>query len=188
MKYDMKKILVTAVLSIPALAFAHPDNGDGGMLAGIFHPVSGLDHILAMLAVGLWAVSFNGKTRWVIPITFVGMMVLGFFLGNYGIYVTAMEQGIAASVLVIGLAAAWVKHIPTIIAIVVVGIFAIFHGAAHSIEMVGNINSFLLGFSISTVLLHAVGFFIGSAFHQNVWINRTIGTAIGSVGLYLLLA
>lgn len=91
------------LLLTPALAFAHPVHGDNGLMAGISHPIGGLDHLLAMLAVGLWAAQQQGAARWALPCTFVGTMLIGGLLGFEGLNLPALESGIAASVLALGL-------------------------------------------------------------------------------------
>ena len=185
----MKKLLSFLILTAPSLALAHPGHGsDLGLLDGITHPLTGLDHLLAMLAVGLWAASFNGKARWGIPAAFIGMMTLGFIFGTNGGSIPLLEQGIAASVLIIGLAAAWAQRLPAVAAATVVGAFALFHGIAHGAEMHGHAVWFALGFIISTAVLHAAGFAIGTLLNQKIWLNRIIGTIIGAIGLSLLLA
>lgn len=189
----MKKTLSFILFStLSAAAWAHPEHGDalqsGGFVNGMMHPISGWDHVLAMVAVGLWAASFAGKTRWAMPAAFVLMMMLGFAFGAQGGHIPMMEQGIAASVLIIGLAAAWAKRIPAAAAIVVVGAFALFHGVAHGAELHGNAWQFGLGFAISTVALHIAGLLAGTALQRHVWFTRAIGTAIGVAGLGLLLA
>ena len=189
MKYTMKTILaVTLAVSISA-AFAHPGHrAEGGFAAGFLHPIGGLDHILAMLAVGLWAATFEGKARWILPAAFISMMVIGFFFGLNTGTIAMTEQGIAASVLVIGLAAAWLQRLPITAAAAMVGAFALFHGLAHGAETSGEAIGFATGFVISTAILHAAGFLAGAILRQNVWMTRSLGTAIGSFGLYLLLA
>ena len=103
----LKKLFAAAALLLaPALAFAHPGHGDNGLVAGISHPLGGLDHLLAMLAVGLWAAQQKGAARWALPCTFVGTMLLGGLLGFEGLALPALESGIAASVLALGLAGA----------------------------------------------------------------------------------
>ena len=179
----MNKLLALLLFStVSTAALAHPGHADSGFLSGILHPVSGLDHILAMLAVGLWAASFSGKARWLIPASFVGVMALGFVFGANGGEMPMMEQGIAASVLVLGLAAAWAKRVPVAFAALMVGGFALFHGVAH------GALSFTAGFMIATAALHAAGFGIGQALNKNVWLLRATGSAIGLAGLGMLFA
>lgn len=185
----MKKLLVLTALAAPALAFAHPGHGGGSFSAGLLHPVGGWDHLLAMLAVGLWAASFEGKARWLVPASFVGVMVLGCAAGAGGINVPLTEQGIAASVLVFGLAAAWLKRVPAPAAVALAGIFALFHGAAHGVESGGHdALGFAAGFILSTALLHAAGYFGGKALLGSVWPVRIAGSLIGLAGLGLLAA
>ncbi|OPK06707.1 protein hupE, partial [Pseudomonas veronii] len=101
----LKKLFAAAALLLaPALAFAHPGHGDNGLVAGISHPLGGLDHLLAMLAVGLWAAQQKGAARWALPCTFVATLLLGGLLGFEGLALPALESGIAASVLALGLA------------------------------------------------------------------------------------
>lgn len=184
----MKKLLPLLILTTaPALAFAHPGHADSGFLSGALHPVGGLDHILAMLAAGLWAASFGGKARWAVPAGFVGVMALGFVFGANGGTIPMLEQGIAASVLVIGLAAAWAKQLPAAAAAVVVGAFALFHGVAHGAEMHGaSAAAYAAGFVLTTALLHAVGFFAGTALGQHRGWLRLSGSLIGLTGLAML--
>ena len=186
----MNKLLALLLFStVSTAALAHPGHADSGFLSGILHPVSGLDHILAMLAVGLWAASFSGKARWLIPASFVGVMALGFAFGANGGEMPMMEQGIAASVLVLGLAAAWAKRVPAVFAAVMVGVFALFHGVAHGAELGGyGALSFAVGFIAATAALHAAGFGIGYTLNKNVWLLRAAGTAIGLAGLGMLMA
>ena len=113
----LKRILGTlALLLTPALAFAHPGHGDNGLIAGISHPIGGLDHLLAMLAVGLWAAQQQGAARWALPCTFVGTLLIGGLLGFEGLNLPALESGIAASVLALGLAVALVVRPPLVMA------------------------------------------------------------------------
>lgn len=186
----MKKSLSLIALSIlPAAAYAHPGHSGSSLLSGLAHPVGGLDHILAMLAVGLWAAAFHGKARWIVPASFIAMMVIGFAFGSNGGEIPFTEQGIAASVLVIGLAAAWARRIPSSAAAVLAGLFALFHGAAHGAEMHGaSVPAYAAGFLLSTAVLHAAGYFAGTALSRSIWLNRALGTLIGAAGLGLLLA
>ena len=183
----MKKILALFLFT-PALAFAHPGHLSEGWLAGILHPLSGWDHLLAMLAVGLWAATFQGKARWLIPVTFVAVMIVGFIAGSQGIEIPMMEQGIAASVLVLGLAAAWLKKVPVSAAMILVGLFAWFHGVAHGAEMGGHgAFSYAFGFIMATIALHASGFILGTMMNKQQWLLRLSGSLIGLIGLGMLL-
>ena len=112
-----KLFTAAALLLAPALAFAHPGHGDNGLIAGISHPLGGIDHLLAMVAVGLWAAQQKGVARWALPCTFVGTMLIGGVLGFEGMQLPAMESGIAASVLALGLAVALAVRPPLVVAV-----------------------------------------------------------------------
>ncbi|MBD1551770.1 HupE/UreJ family protein [Pseudomonas typographi] len=149
-----------AWLLAPALAFAHPGHGDSGLLAGVSHPLGGLDHLLAMLAVGLWAAQQQGKARWLLPCTFVATMLLGGVLGFEGWQLPAMESGIAASVLALGLAVALAVRPPLTVAMAATALFALFHGVAHGLELpaMNSPWAYAAGFVTATATLHAIGF------------------------------
>ena len=141
-------------------AFAHTGVGDtSGFFHGFEHPIGGIDHILAMVAVGVFAFVLGGPALWLVPISFVGMMVVGFLLGIGGIEVPFVELGIALSSVVIGGAAALGRPMPVVGAMALVGVFAIFHGHAHGAEMPENAGGLLYaaGFIIATALLHFAG-------------------------------
>ena len=130
-----KLFAAAALLLTPALAFAHPGHGDNGLVAGISHPLGGIDHLLAMLAVGLWAAQQKGAARWALPCTFVGTMLIGGVLGFEGLALPALESGIAASVLALGLAVALAVRPPLFMAVGATALFALFHGVAHGLEL-----------------------------------------------------
>ncbi len=151
------------LLALPVLAQAHPGH-DGHELTwdfngGFTHPLSGWDHLLAMIAVGLWAAQLGGRARWLVPVAFVGVMTLGAALGRTGVIFPGMEQGIAASVLVLGLLIAAAVRLPVTAGMALVGVFAIFHGFAHGAEMPGTAGGLFYGagFVVATALLHAIG-------------------------------
>ncbi len=189
-----KRVLFALATLIPSVVLAHPGHleAEHALMSGLLHPLGGLDHLLAMLAVGLWAVLLSRSVKqasWVIPTSFVGVMLVGFLFGLNKGAVPMMEQAIAASVLVIGLAAAWVVRMPTILASMVVAVFAFFHGIAHGAEMGdGQAAQFAIGFMLSTIVLHVAGIALGKSLCRHTWLNRTVGTAIGLVGASFLLA
>ncbi len=162
------KMTKTAALGLvallaPTLAFAHPGLHPGaGLIEGFAHPMSGLDHILAMVAVGLLAFQMGGRALWLLPATFVLVMAGGGALGATGIEIPAVEIGIALSVLVLGAIVACDIKMPVALATGMVGLFAILHGHAHGSEMAQGVNGFIYaaGFMTATVVLHLVG--IGS--------------------------
>ena len=157
----MRLLLALALaLLTPSLAFAHTGLDHGaGLFHGLAHPIGGLDHILAMVAVGIFAVVLGGRALLLVPLSFVAMMLAGFALGLMQVDLPFVELGIALSSVVIGAAAAWGKPMPTAAAMALVGVFAVFHGHAHGAEMPADASglSYALGFALSTTLLHLAG-------------------------------
>ena len=151
-----------AVWASPALA--HVDAGQStGFLTGLLHPVSGLDHVLAMVAVGLWGAQLGAPAIWLLPVTFPIAMALGGFLGLVGIPLPGVEVGIAASAILLGAALLTERRFPLYAAAALVGFFAIFHGHAHGTELPPGESGLLysLGFVAATGCLHAIGIAIG---------------------------
>ena len=151
-----------------APALAHPDAAaHGSLAAGLSHPLSGADHVLAMVAVGLWAAllaSRNQRALWLVPSAFVGMMAAGFAASLLGLTLPLVEPMILASVIVIGLAVLSALPVGTAAATSIVGLFAFFHGHAHGGELgAAGAPVFALGFALSTALLHLAGIGLGSA-------------------------
>ena len=181
-------------LLVPSLAQAHP-GGVGhthGLTNGLLHPLTGLDHICALLAVGLWAAQRGGRAVWLVPLTFVSVMAFGGLLGASEISVPFVEQGIAASVLILGLLIAASARLPLVASALLVGAFAIFHGYAHGAEMPAGVSgmSYSFGFVTATVLLHVAG--IAAVLAAKNWQSqnfvRLAGGAIATCGLALCLA
>ena len=159
-----RALLTLALIALPTAAFAHPGHAEtAGLLSGFLHPVGGIDHILAMVAVGVFAFVLGGRALFLVPLAFVAMMAAGFLLGVSGVNLPFVELGIALSSIVIGAAAAWGKPMPVAAAMSLVGAFAVFHGHAHGSEMPANAAGveYALGFLIATALLHLAG--IGAA-------------------------
>ena len=160
--------LVSATVLIwlwPQIAMAHVDSGEaGGFLSGVSHPISGLDHVLAMVAVGLWGAQLGRPAVWLLPVAFPMMMAFGGMLGLIGVPVPGVELGIAVSGVVLGAMVLGEVKAPLAVSIILVGIFAIFHGHAHGTELSEGQNAMLysLGFVIGTGTLHAVGIGIGT--------------------------
>jgi urease accessory protein len=162
----MRLLLALAILIVtPGLAFAHTGIDHGaGFFHGLAHPVGGLDHILAMVAVGVFAFVLGGRALWLVPLSFVGAMVAGFALGLAQVQLPFVELAIAFSSVAIGGAAALGRPMPVGAAMALVGVFAIFHGHAHGAEMplaAGGL-AYALGFIAATALLHLAG--IAAAF------------------------
>lgn len=186
----LKKLFAAAALLLaPALAFAHPGHGDNGLMAGISHPLGGLDHLLAMLAVGLWAAQQKGAARWALPCTFVATLLLGGLLGFEGLALPALESGIAASVLALGLAVALAVRPPLLMALGATALFALFHGVAHGLELpdMSSPWAYAAGFVGATAVLHAAGYavvrWLPTAAAPLV---RVAGAASAATGVWLL--
>ena len=157
----MRLLLALAIVALtPTLAFAHTGAADhAGLVHGLMHPAGGIDHVLAMVAVGVFAFVLGGRALWLVPLSFVGMMVAGFTLGIAQVGVPFVELGIALSSVVIGAAAAMGRSMPVALALGLVGVFAVFHGHAHGAEMPGASSglAYALGFLVATALLHLAG-------------------------------
>jgi len=152
------------LLSFAGAAGAHESTGvAGGFVSGLMHPVLGWDHVVAMVAVGLWGAFLGSPAIWILPVVFPLVMAFGGALGVIGIPVPAVETGIAASAVVLGAMVALAARPPIWVAAVIVGAFAIFHGHAHGTELPNAANplAYSLGFVISTGLLHLCGIAFG---------------------------
>jgi urease accessory protein len=147
----------------PTPALAHTGEGTGGFLAGLSHPVFGPDHVVAMVAVGLWGAFLGPPAIWMLPIIFPLVMALGGVLGIVGVPLPAVETGIASSAIILGLMVALAARPPLWVAVALVGAFAIFHGYAHGKELPDGANAvaFSAGFVIATGLLHLTGIAFG---------------------------
>jgi urease accessory protein len=184
-------VLSAALLLLPLSALAHVENGAaGGFVSGLSHPVSGLDHVLAMVAVGLWGAQLGLPALWVLPVAFPIMMAFGGMLGLMGAPIPGVEGGIAVSAIVLGALVLGQMRLHLGIALAIVAFFAIFHGHAHGTELEAGQNALLysLGFVIATGLLHAVGIGIGLVhrWHLGRLVLRGAGAVVMVGGLYFL--
>lgn len=190
----LRRVLGFGVIAmLPTAASAHTGVGTAaGFAAGFSHPIGGLDHLLAMLAVGLWAVQMGGKARWAVPAAFVALMMTGGLLGLSGIQLPYVEAGILASVLVLGILIAAGLKLPLLVSMFLVGGFAIFHGHAHGAEMPLTLSaaSYSLGFALVTALLHVMGMTAGVILQRlsSAQMLRYAGGLIAMSGLYLSVA
>lgn len=183
------KLFSLAALILPGLAFAHPGHDTSSVLAGVAHPITGLDHLLAMLAVGLWAAQQHGAARWTLPMTFVATMLLGGLLGFAGVELPLMESGIAASVLALGLLVAVAARPPLWLAGGLTALFAISHGVAHGLELpeLASPWGYALGFVGATAALHAFGYALVRSLPQVAApLIRLSGAASAAAGAWLL--
>jgi urease accessory protein len=151
------------LLLISSSAFAHPGHDATGFAAGLLHPIFGLDHILAMVAVGLWAALRGGRAILVWPVAFVGAMLAGFGLAQFGFVVPVLETMIAASVIGLGAVLALGLGAPVLLGAGFIAAFGLVHGLAHGQEVSGSVPAFAAGFAIATAGLHAAGLALGFA-------------------------
>jgi len=157
--------LATLAWLLPAALLAHTRGGEAaGLLAGLSHPVSGLDHVLAMVAVGLWGAQLGPPAVWLLPVAFPMVMALGGTLGLVGVHLPGVEIGIALSAIGLGAAVLFEAKPKLGVAAALVGFFAIFHGHAHGTELPPGANGLLysIGFVVATGLLHLAGIGIGT--------------------------
>jgi len=177
------------LLASASPAFAHTGDGAASFLQGFTHPLGGLDHVLAMVAVGLYAAILGGRALWLLPAAFLSAMALGGALGVTGYGLPYAEIGIAVSVIALGLAIAFRISLPTVAAMALAGLFAIFHGHAHGTEMPQTISGYeyAAGFLLATALLHGAGIAFGVVGAKSHWrVAQAAGAAVALTGVVLL--
>lgn len=188
-------ITLFAAAAVQAHTGAHiaAASGTGGLVHGFLHPLGGLDHLLAMVGVGLFASFLGGRALWLVPASFVVMMAVGGALGFAGIGLPFVELGIALSVVVIGGALALGLSLPLVAAMALAGLFAVFHGHAHGAEMPAAASglAYGLGFLAATALLHGAGVALGLALDRFAGtasrrLARAGGAAVGLAGIAIL--
>ena len=192
----MKRLISALPLALfTAVALAHPGHGgheSASFIEGFGHPIGGADHLLAMLAVGLLAAREKGSARWALPVAFVVAMQAGAGLGALGVALPAVETGIAASVLVLGLVVALVMKLPLSAAVPMVAVFALFHGHAHFTEMGhGTVWAYAAGFAIATAALHVAGYALARSLPATpaaAQCKRVLGGLIAAAGVFFLAA
>jgi len=164
--------LLAALLcvSAPSPLAAHEGGSAAGLLSGLYHPISGVDHVLAMVAVGIWGAQLGSPAIWVLPVTFPMVMAFGGMLGLLGVQLPGVELGIGLSALVLGLMVALERRSDLGVAAALVGFFAVFHGFAHGAELPEGQSGLLysIGFVVSTGTLHACGISLGLV-HRWEW-------------------
>lgn len=179
------------LLLLPGIAEAHTFKGETGFVSGLFHPVLGFDHLLAMLSVGIVSAQIGGRSIWTVPLMFVSVMGLGGFLGIQGVALPGVVYGIALSVLFLGLAVARGKAVPPLLAHLGVAFFAVFHGHAHGAEMpeMASPLVFSLGFLLGTAAIHLAGVSLGlvsRVIPNGVQTLRYVGAGIAGIGVYII--
>lgn len=195
MKYSLRcqmsaSLAVLLAMLLPALAYAHVGAGEAsGWMHGLYHPFSGLDHVCAMIAVGLWAAQMGGRALWQVPLAFVSVMMLGGLLGMAAIPVSFIEAGILMSLLVLGALIAAAVKLPLSASIAMAGVFALFHGYAHGAEMPQGVAGldYAASFMLATALLHACGMSMALLLRrlERAMLLRAAGAAIAACGGYL---
>jgi urease accessory protein len=185
----MTKYLTTCALLASTMTplLAHPGHGESGFVAGLMHPLSGLDHLLAMVAVGILGVRCGGRGLWMVPLTFMSCMVLGGLLATTGMPVPLADWGIALSVLVFGGMAAIASTPRSWVSCLVVGSFALLHGCAHVAEMEAGQGRgpYVSGFLLATAALHAsgIGFAVLATRSAPPVVLRVAGGAIATASV-----
>ncbi len=180
------RILILAILGVRC-SYAHVLPGESGWM----HPLSGIDHMVAMIAVGAWSTQLGGKAIFKVPVAFVVAMFIGGVIGFTHINLPFTEEGIAISVLLLGLAIALERRLPIFLAVIGVGLFGICHGYAHGYEMpdITNKYFYVAGFLITTACLHLVGAIGGLLIlenkHGHAWL-RLCGVFASFVGVWLI--
>lgn len=182
--------LTALLLSSPAHAHIAEEGLTGGFISGYVHPLLGWDHVAAMIAVGIWGVFLGNRAVWILPIVFPFIMVIGGILGMIGVPIPFIVPGIAFSSIIIGLAIAFKWRAPLILASIIVGIFAIFHGYAHgqNLPSASNPISFALGFVLGSGTLHLIGITFGlvERYSWGLTALRVCGVIIALVGVAVL--
>ena len=190
MKNKALSMALATLALLPALAWAHTghaDHGPSGLLQGLLHPVTGPDHLAAMLAVGVWS-ALAVRPAWLAPAAFVALLAVGAVAGFVGVAVPGVEPMVAASLLVLGLLLAQRRQLPLALTTVLVGAFAFFHGAAHGSEL-GGAGQWLalVGMLVSTALLHGTGMALGHAVvARHRWLAVLAGASTALLGAALL--
>ncbi len=181
-------LTAAALWASPAMAHVG-DHTHSTFFTGFLHPVGGLDHLAAMIAVGLWAAIAGGQRIWIWPAAFVTAMVAGGILGQSGIELPMVEPTIAASVIVLGVAILAAAQAPTAVGAALIAVFGVFHGHAHGAEApIGNWLGYATGFVIATIMLHGIGLGMGQMLQSGTALKaaRVIGGATAVLGLVLL--
>jgi urease accessory protein len=184
-------IVAVLLALLPIVAIAHEEAGQAaGFVAGLVHPVSGADHVVAMVAVGLWGAVLGPPAIWVLPVAFPLVMALGGLMALLGMQVPAVEFGIALSAVVLGVMVLAEQRPPLAVAAAIVAFFAIFHGHAHGRELPAGTSALLysLGFVIATGCLHALGIGIGSVHSRPCGrqLLRVAGGAVAAGGVFFM--
>ncbi|MDO8177727.1 MAG: HupE/UreJ family protein [Undibacterium sp.] len=188
-KQTARFLILTGLMSVafPALAHVDASHAVSGFGSGFMHPLLGLDHLLAMLAVGIWAAQNQRPALWLLPLVFPLMMVFGAALGINGVHLAGIELGIAISLAVLGLLIAFTIKMPVGVSCALVALFAVVHGYAHGVELPTADSAVLYGagFILSTALIHVFGISLSRWGNKNITssASRFSGAGIAAMGL-----
>ncbi len=181
--------LATALAGVVALAMpanAHTGHGASGLAAGLIHPIIGIDHLLAMVAVGVWSASQPLNRAWHGPLVFVILLAIGGFMGLSGLALPLVEPGIVLSVMVLGIMVLAAARLPVSLGLVLIGGFALLHGHAHGSEATGTLAAYMAGFLFASAGLHAAGYGAGRYLASQRYGLAASGLAISAAGLALV--
>ena len=189
--FKLLSLAAAATAGFSTAALAHVgDHSHMSFTEGLLHPFSGIDHVLAMVAVGLWASQLGGRALWLLPLIFPAVMAVGAALGLSGVTLPWVEIGIAGSVMVLGAVVALALRPSLAISIPLIGAFALLHGYSHGVELpaTASVLGYGVGFSVATLVLHAVGIATGLIAGRLPvrFAARTTGGAIAVLGVVLL--
>jgi len=189
MRFAKTAALTILATLLPVAAYAHPGHDVSGFTAGFEHPLSGLDHILAMVAVGIWAGQVGGRYVWQAPLAFLALMALGGIAGIEGLGLPMVEIGIAGSIVVFGAMIALAVRPVAWIGMAVTGVFAVFHGYAHGAEMHPDASALTygIGFMVATAILHGAGIGVALGLDRLRFarVERALGAAIAVAGVVI---
>ncbi|MFN3822822.1 MAG: HupE/UreJ family protein [Pseudorhodobacter sp.] len=181
----MSRIFLISLMLMPTMALSHPGHGnEGAFLSGLSHPLGGLDHVLAMLAVGLWAGITGGRAFWALPVVFVAAMIAGGVIGAMGASLPMVEPMILASIIVTGALAALALRPGLAASLAVVAVFGLFHGHAHGTEgPASGLALYAFGFALATMALHLAGLALVRAAPQHLARAAAAVTSVGGAAL-----
>lgn len=180
--------LPVTMLAYMPIAGAHSMGVEiGGFITGLAHPFMGLDHFLAMIAVGIWAAQTGGSAVWRLPLSFIVVMAIAALTSASGFSLPTLEPFVAGSVVLLGLMVVFAVRLPVNSGLLLVGLFAVFHGYAHGLEMpqVSSAIQYGCGFVLATALLHLIGIGLGKIGYRKYLFSRLSGLIISVAGLYL---
>ena len=188
-------MILESLLSVNLFSILFHSGTDVGIFAGLLHPILGMDHLLAMVSVGLLSAQMGGRAIWTVPATFVSVMAVGGVIGLLGVPLPFVEIGVALSVVALGIALVAPRKLPLSLAMAFVGLFAIFHGHAHGAELPAlsktalDVIAYIFGFLLATATLHLIGALMGQmalSSQRGATVLRVSGALIAAAGVFIL--